>query len=251
MNTSHIEAEIRFQSRRNTAEERCGVIVMQTKGLRVIDIPNIAIDKAHAFELEHGLYLYHLRMGNLWGIWHSHPRGEGGFSQPDISVGDAVGLHQILYELEPNRFTYRTPPTHKPAPLLGRIFCFGTQDCWSFMQDFERHFYNIAIDDFDPALLTRIGTLRDPTESAYYWERNGFRPVYQPRTGRIVTLSIRARGLVNHVGVLARNDLIGHHLIGQRSSVEQFNTDFWRMSVVGFLTHDVIEADNREELILS
>jgi proteasome lid subunit RPN8/RPN11 len=247
MNTQQIEREIRFEARRNTAEERCGVLAMQNKGLRVVALPNVAVDKAHFFELDRQAYLYHLRIGNTWGVWHTHPKGDSGFSEADIAVGDAVGLNQVLYELEPDKFTYRTPPTYKPWPLVGRPFCLGLYDCWAFGSDFYKRFYDLEISDFDRSILNKAGAHPNP---ATLWEANGFRHVYQPRVGRLVLLSIRAQGLINHLGVLPRIDLIGHHFVYQSSIVEIFNTDFWRMSTHGFMTHDAIEADDREELIL-
>ena len=230
--------EIRFLARTSTnGEELCGLLVKSTEGLVVVQIPNRASEPKTAYRLDDKEYLHWYARGEIWGVWHTHPVGSAGWSQADLAVAEAVAFPQVLYECEPDKFSYWTPNGFR-APLVERYYCSEIHDCYACVRDAVERITNDSFPDLDRRTLNNRGGL---PEAHQLWEPMGFAIAYRPRTGRVAVLSIQAEGLPNHLGFMVRDDQMLHHAFESQSEVVT-HIGFWRAVTLFYLRHEKIEA---------
>lgn len=140
--------------------ECCGVIINDTY------YPCTNIAPIGQFEIDPSEYLALQELGKIQAIVHSHPDGE-----PLPSEVDRVqmGLHGIPWVICGFGDGYESVRTHKPkaykAPLLGRDYIHGLQDCYSLVRDFYSREMGIEIRDY-------------PRNDAW-WEDVNHEPLYE------------------------------------------------------------------------
>jgi proteasome lid subunit RPN8/RPN11 len=217
--------------------ELCGILAKTSTGLVAIQVPNQAEDKKNTFHLDDRTYLRWFNRGEVWGIWHTHPVGEEGFSDADLAVASVLKLPQLLYEKQIDRFTYWTPQDFK-APLVGRYYCAGVHDCYALVHDCVQRLSGEQFPDLDRKLLNTRGALAD---SGKLWEGTGFERAFQPKVGRVAVLSIQANGVPNHLGFMLREDLMLHHAFEQKSEIVT-HLGVWKALTLYYLCHPQIES---------
>ena len=92
---SQLHIDIANACLREGSKEACGVI----DGSTVIPLHNAADDPETTFVISGNDYLKHLPNT----IYHSHPKGDYGFSDQDLNVAANMGLTSYLYVVEADR----------------------------------------------------------------------------------------------------------------------------------------------------
>lgn len=147
--------------------ECCGVII----GGGYHPCTNIAPDPANTFEIDPAEWVALSELGEVVAIVHSHPNGEPLPSEVDKVQMGLHGVDWVIVGLgkSPTGAEYCDIKTHKPtaytAPLLGRDYHHGVQDCYSLVRDYYSRELDIDLPDFK-----RVDE---------WWEDENHEPLYQ------------------------------------------------------------------------
>lgn len=134
---------------------------------------NISHDPANSFEIDPT----QLIDTDIQAIVHSHPNGS---SEPSEIDRVQMGLHGVDWVIvglgvHSDGEKYCTIKSHKPkayqAPLIGREYYHGTQDCYSLVRDYYQRELGIELPDFD--------RLDD------WWEDENAEPLYQNNFAKV------------------------------------------------------------------
>ena len=147
--------------------ECCGLIIND----KYHPCTNAHSDPKNHFEIALDEYLALERLGEIQAIVHSHPDGE-----PLPSEFDRVqmGLHGVDWVIiavghSPTGKKYQDVRCHQPksyqAPLLGREYHHGVQDCYSLVRDYYHRELDIHLPDFH--------------RSDAWWEHENHEPLYE------------------------------------------------------------------------
>lgn len=177
MLTKKIKADIIAHAIREYPRECCGVIV----GKVYFPCANIAADDAQ-FEISPADLVSANEQGEIRAYVHSHPDGSCEPSTPDRIQMDLHGLPWVItngidiVSHEPKKFT---------APLLGREYYHGLQDCYSLVKDYYERELGITLGDYE--------------RTDAWWESADSKPLYLD--------NFKKEGFVE-VGDIKKHDLI-------------------------------------------
>lgn len=170
----NLKSQICQHAKAEYPKECCGLIVqnMFDGELDYIQLPNIAHDPYNHFEIDPQDYLRLSELGEITAIVHSHPNGTVELSEFDKIQ---MGLHDMDWvicgigkDLLNNDF-YFDVQSHKAishnAPLLGREYVHGWQDCYTLVKDYFKRELNIELPNFE--------RVED------WWEDENAEPLYQ------------------------------------------------------------------------
>ena len=186
-----------------------------------------------SFKISDDVYLEHIDALQM--VVHSHPGGPAYPSKADMASQVESGVAWAIIALDETR----TAPVVAwggdvpTAPLIGREFVHGPQDCYALIRDVfaagKDGLDAQGIEGWPFASITLPVYPRDDawweaSEDNFYEEKPqeiGFVPIdaSQARPGDVFLCSIRSERL-NHGGVLVGNDLILHHLPNRLSRRE-------------------------------
>lgn len=147
--------------------ECCGLVIDGTYHA----CANVAADPLNHFEIDAADFVALSQMGNVDAIVHSHPNGT-----PSPSLVDEVqmrlhGVDWLICGCGVDAVTgewYSDIQRHKPpkdAPLLGRDYVHGVQDCYTLVRDYYSRELGIDLPDF-----ARIDN---------WWEDENHEPLYE------------------------------------------------------------------------
>lgn len=165
--TKVLKDQITAHAQEEYPNECCGVII----GGRYYPCTNIAPDPANAFEIDPAEWVALSELGEVGAIVHSHPNGNAEPSEVDRVQMGLHGVDWVIVGLghTPTGAKYCDIKTHKPttytAPLLGREYHHGVQDCYSLVRDYYSRELGIELPDF-----ARIDE---------WWENEHHEPLYQ------------------------------------------------------------------------
>lgn len=140
-------------------------------------------------------------------IEHTHPNNEPHLSTADRECQIKTQLPWVL-----NGKTYR------PCwPLLGRVFEYSVEDCFTLFRDFY-HLAGHEIRDYRP-----YGDWWDDGGNMYIdnFEREGFYQVKYPEIGDTIMISLGS-DKANHAAMYIGNNKILHHLPGRLSKRDNY-----------------------------
>lgn len=215
--------------------ECCGVIINDTY------YPCTNIAPLGQFEIDPSEYLALQELGEIQAIVHSHPDGE-----PLPSEVDRVqmGLHGIPWVICGFGDGYESVRTHKPkaykAPLLGRDYIHGLQDCYSLVRDYYKRELSIDLPDFE-----RVDDWWENPEHEPLYERNfgkaGFERVHDLQKHDVILCRVGRTYHVNHALIYLGDgklksektpNVIGNHLVIHhphgRLSVREIYGESWQ-----------------------
>lgn len=147
--------------------ECCGLIVNG----QYHPCTNIAHDPANTFEIDPAELVALSELGEVVAIVHSHPNGEPLPSEVDKVQMGLHGVDWVIVGLgkSPTGAEYCNIKTHRPtaytAPLLGREYHHGVQDCYSLVRDYYSRELEIELPDF--------------ARADDWWENADHEPLYQ------------------------------------------------------------------------
>ena len=133
---------------------------------------NASPDPANSFEIDPS----QLIDDNIQAIVHSHPNGSAEPSEIDRVQMGLHGVDWVIVGLgvHSDGEQYCNIKSHKPkayqAPLLGREYYHGTQDCYSLVRDYYERELGITLPDFP-----RIDS---------WWEDANHEPLYEQNFGK-------------------------------------------------------------------
>ena len=201
-----MEAEILEYLSSKYPEEGCGIIQNKQGKLRWIPCKNVAEDPTVSFMISPEEYVKASISGDIHAIVHSHVNGKCKASSVDKDQSDYLQVPYHIYtipELEKCIYT----PKYKKTPLLGRVYDFGTTDCWTLVRDYYIENFNIKLPmikfekDFYHKGINYFEDLINP------W---GGEIVKTPQKGDIIYFQID-NDIPNHCGIYLDEDKFIHH----------------------------------------
>jgi proteasome lid subunit RPN8/RPN11 len=222
-------AAIAKAAERCDPHEMCGVIV---EGGDFIEIPNTATD-FDTFVMDRRAYAKVSSAHKIVAIVHSHVYLPAIASEADRAMCEKLGIPWVIFSWPTGNYSI-IEPCGWMAPLVGREWGWGTQDCWGLVRDAYKSLAGIDLKDFP----------RD-----WLWWKNGENliPKYYPEAGfRLVDgppkhldfLVMQIQSPVpNHCAVFLEPDVVLHHLMG-RKSVREVYGGFYQRATVLHLRHE-------------
>lgn len=198
--------------------ESCGLIV--AVGRKEIYFPcvNVADDPRNDFVISGTSMNEAENMGEITAIVHSHPDASPLPSDNDRRQCEAQGVEWLIIAVHRDPASDDPPyiagrhvfaPSGYRAPLRGRSYTFGVQDCYTLIQDYYQWELGITLPDFD-----RTDKFWERGEELYLsnFARAGFAPIDAPsEKGDLILMNLRSQ-VVNHGAIwLAEGAHILHH----------------------------------------
>lgn len=242
--TAKIKKTIQKHAAQVFPNECCGVIVND----QYIACRNIAIDQ-NQFEIHHQDLVDAEDMGEIQAYVHSHPNASARASELDLIQ---IELHQkpwIICAYPDLEFQVYEPCGYK-APLVGRNYHHGWQDCYVLIRDFYRRELSIEIPDFE----RHDKWWEDKANPSLYldnFEKAGFYEVDTLQRGDVLICRVGRTEHANHAVVFLADDsklrsehtepcigtaLILHHPY-QRKSMREIYGPQWQERVVKIVRH--------------
>ena len=226
-------------------EEMCGVVIDG----EFIRLPNIAQDAQNHFEIDHQALVAVEDRGEIQAYVHSHPDGTAIASAYDKDQIELHGKPWIICAYPDLDFQVFKPCGYK-APLIGRNYYHGWQDCYSLVRDFYSRELNIQLPDFERA--DHWWESKDNT-SLYlqHYQQAGFYEVSEPQYGDMLVCRVGRTEHPNHaliwlgdqwqlksetVEKAIGNTLVLHHPYNQCSKREVYGQN-WAERTVLILRH--------------
>lgn len=152
-------------------------------------------------------------------FFHSHCQSDSTFSDLDLSGIENTSIPWLLYSTKDHHFNFRRPKGMFP-PFEHREFIVGVQDCVTLAGDYYEKFFGLRFPFFArPPSSIEMGFALD--QSVLF--NMGFERIDGPaRTHDLVLMSNPFKRVVNHVGVVLKDDLLLHQQFGNVSGITQY-----------------------------
>lgn len=215
--------------------ERCGVIVKDGDGQRLIECANVAPNPCETFKIS----------AEEWGvlnvdyevtaIWHTHPNASAAPSAADLRMIEATQLPWHVVSWPAGGHSY-TEPTGYVTPYEGRPFVHGVLDCYALCRDWYKRELNIDLPDDE-----REDDWWNKGQSIYLdgFEKNGFvsigKDVKKLQRGDGILMQIRSP-VPNHAAVYLGDGKILQHNYGRLSAITTYG-GYWLKHSTHFLRH--------------
>ena len=215
-NRSDFESAIVAHALRDAPLEACGAVVRHNaERVEAVPIKNVAPDPANFFRLEAAPYLELFQSGKIVAIYHSHAAGKNGFSEADRVGAEETKIPAYLYEVETDTITAYTPTGYR-APILGRTYLPGVNDCYSLVRDYlaENGITSVPlIPRNSEDMVAGLSNMRD------LWLEAGFHRVAEAtKPLDVILMTMRSStGRPNHMAVMTKDHTMLHQLLGKPS----------------------------------
>ncbi|MBJ8450344.1 C40 family peptidase [Acinetobacter bereziniae] len=172
--------------------EMCGVV----QHGEFVRLPNISKDTINHFEIDHQALAEIEDHGQIEAYVHSHPDGTAVASPLDRHQIELHGKPWIICAY-PDTDIQIFQPTGYKAPLIGRHYFHGWQDCYALVRDFYLRELGITLDDFE-----RDDKWWESKEHASLYlenyEKAGFYEVFEPQYGDMILCKVGRTEHPNH-----------------------------------------------------
>jgi proteasome lid subunit RPN8/RPN11 len=222
MNRASREAAL-AHAMRDYPKEACGLLIHTGDTTIYHPCKNLA-DSTEHFILDPKDYADADELGNIVGIFHSHPDSSPEPSESDIEIAESSGIPWYIVSVPKIKWGYTEPKGFTPD-LVGREFVYGDTDCYTLIRDYYRIEHNIILNNYDSK-----DKWWNDGEDFYVknFEYEGFKQVeasdMQP--GDMLFMKILSP-VSNHAAIYLGYNTILHHLYGRLSCREIYG-DFWR-----------------------
>lgn len=217
--------------------ESCGVIAGgQYRRLRnaAEEHDTFAIDMREYHEVEK-------TVGVIEAVVHSHV-----YLPPIASEGDRASCERTgkpwLIVAWPTEQWAVIEPTGWKAPLIGRQWAWGTQDCWCLVRDGFEQYAGIRLPDFDSGGWE--WWLKGGDLIAEHFRAGGFVQLPQDSTPQhcdIFGMRIHAP-VLNHLGLFLAPDVLLHQVMGQMSQRVVYGGTYAKMTELHLRHERFMEA---------
>ena len=258
----HLKTQIHAHAKADYPHECCGLIVQSiTDGeIDYVRMPNVASDPRNHFEIDPVTYEDMAHNFLVLAIVHSHPDGSAEPSEVDRTQ---MGLHDADWVIcgfgyHADGVEYCDIKRHKPtpytAPLLGREYYHGSQDCYSLVRDYYKRELNIDLPDFD-----RVDDWWEDENAEPLYQNNfakaGFEIVHDVQKHDVILCRVGRTHHINHALVFlgdgkltsettppcVGNSLVLHHPHG-RLSVREIYGESWAKRTAMIVRHKDLGA---------
>lgn len=223
--------------------EACGLLCVVRGKEKYISCRNLASGNEH-FILSSEDYADAEMQGEILAVVHSHPNVPPTPSEADKTACEASGLvWHIVHVCDADGLPQAGEivtfePCGYEAPLVGREFSHGVNDCYQLVRDWYRRERGITLKNFD-----RMDGWWERGENLYmkHYAEAGFHLAKgEPETGDMIVMQIRSNQ-PNHAAVYLGDDLILHHLYGRLSSRDVYG-GYWKEVTRMILRHEEIHS---------
>jgi len=226
-----LRAEMRAHALTKPEEEVCGLIA----GGQYVPCLNVHSSPSSNFAIDASDYAKAEELGEVEGVFHSHPAFIGGFSRHDVEACKASNLPWIVFAVGLNEWHEMSPCGD--APCIGRPWIYGIYDCYGLFRDFYRSELGIVLDDFK-----RGQEFEWSSPEWRMFEKNvedqGFMEISKlEKKGDMILMQLQC-DFVNHIGVLTNPDasVFCHHLL-DRLSEENVYGGYWAKCTKRLMRH--------------
>jgi proteasome lid subunit RPN8/RPN11 len=225
-----IKAEALAHAQQDAPREACGLVVV-IRGRQVYrPCRNIGEEPGEMFTIDPDDYRQAEDDGEVLAVVHSHPVTPPEPSPEDRAACEASGLPWLIVNPKTLAWAEIEPCGYK-APLIGRGWVWGAQDCWTLVRDWYAEQNTVLPDWPRPA---RASDFEAAPMFEGLWEEAGFQRINPAdmREGDAVLMAIGNTRL-NHVGVYVGDQLLLHHLRGRLSSRDLYGG--WLQDCTGWV----------------
>lgn len=200
-------------------KEPCAVVHLKKGKISLVPIENVSADPESYFILNHQDFTKLNLTGEILYIIHGHPE-DCIPSEYDIKCCEALNIPYVIF----NRFNfeYKTIIPTKFKTLSGRVYNFGTQDCFEAVRDWYRE-HNIYIaprgDWVDDWWLEGYDYMADVESNWPFYE------VKDLQYGDLLLFAVES-DVSNHIGIYIDKDCFFHHAVNRISCKENLYP-FW------------------------
>ena len=219
---------------REYPKEMCGVVVENKDELVFISIPNIShkyeLDSNGSFIIDPNVYSSIEGMYEIKAIVHSHPDCT---STP--SVHDTVRCNQgtipwVICSYPEVDISITHPKDD--APLIGRDFVHGVQDCYTLIKDYYEVEYQIVLGEYE---REDEWWMKGKDYYIDNFSKEGFYEVDNIEVGDLLLMQIESP-VTNHAAIMYEDNIILHHLYGRPSCLSIYG-GYWRDRTTRVLRH--------------
>jgi cell wall-associated NlpC family hydrolase len=218
-----------------TGRECCGLIIVQSGRWRYIPCTNQHQGKSNfrISVIEQGM----ARMkGELVMVVHSHPFAAPDPTEADLTSCEESGVPWLIMN-HPNGNYLVVEPSGYSAPLVGRQFCHGVNDCYTLIRDYYKRELGTQLPDFH-----REDHWWGHGQNLYLdgYASAGFKKIEDGSLNKHDVLLLQLRSPVpNHSAIYLGDGKILHHLFGRLSTIEAFD-GYWAFNSVATLRHETL-----------
>lgn len=200
-------------------KESCGLVVVVGRKERYVPCRNIADNPMDNFAISGEDFYQAEELGTITTVVHSHPNASALPKEHDKLSCERSGLPWVILAVHSDPAFPEAPPkvvsnhafapTGYEAPLVSREFIFGTQDCYTLVQDFYKRELGIELPSIE-----RKDKFWERGEELYLdnFKKFGFYEIPEPsQRGDLILMTIKS-DVTNHAGIwLGDGDKMLHH----------------------------------------
>jgi proteasome lid subunit RPN8/RPN11 len=220
---------------REFPREACGLLVIHKGRETYVPCRNIGVG-TDQFVIHPEDYVRADRLGEIVGVFHSHPNLPAEPSQADKVAGEASGLPWFILSF-PSGQWHEMQPSGYIAPLVGRAWAHGVLDCYSVIRDWYREERGVDLPNFDrfDEWWKRGQSLYLDNFGSAGFEALGAVQSQDMEVGDVLLMQV-ASPVPNHAAIYLGDGLILHHLQGRLSSRDVYG-GYWHKITTHILRH--------------
>lgn len=217
----HVTVAIVAHAQREAPHESCGFVIEDDGQQQYVPCLNTSSSPIDQFVISDVEAAVVEQRGSVLAVVHSHPSGCLQLSPYDRVMMNHSQLPWALTDLQAVKVFL--PEPEDQLPLLGRDFIHGAVDCFTLIRDYYRMELGIQLPNFE-----RDDDWWKHGQDLYMdnFARAGFRLVEGPPEQHDVILMALRSSVANHGAVYLGQGVILHHVMGRKSTQEQY-LGFW------------------------